>query len=228
MNKIMIIAAHPDDDVLGCGGVMSKYNQEYIFRVVFIAEGSTCRFSEIHESNEIQVDAINERKSSAIESLRFLGIEDIMFYNLPCGRLDAVPIIEINKIIESEIDDFKPNIVLVHSPLDNNNDHRIINRSLMMAARPGVFDHLNNVVEYEVLSSTEWNFSSSFLPNIFIEISEVDLNNKWAALSCYQSEISDFPHPRSLEGVKALARYRGIQCGHKLTEGYRLVWGRGM
>ena len=99
MNKILVIVAHPDDDILGCGGLLSKYSEIKEFRVVYIAEGSSCRFSSLDES-EIVRKAIEQRSAYAIEALSSLGVSDYKFYDFPCGRLDTVPIIEINKIIE--------------------------------------------------------------------------------------------------------------------------------
>jgi LmbE family N-acetylglucosaminyl deacetylase len=106
MNKVLIIAAHPDDDILGCGGYMSKFSNKMKFRVVFIAEGSSCRFTKDKTASKNVKDIISERNNFGINALKILGIDDYKFYNLPCGRLDQIPLIEINKIIEKEIIDF--------------------------------------------------------------------------------------------------------------------------
>ena len=133
------------------------------------------------------------------------------------------PIIDINKIIEKEIKSFDPEIVFTHSENDTNNDHKIIYRSTLMAARPGIHKSLKVVASFEVLSSSEWNFSDAFIPNHFELLTLKELNLKWKALKCYKSEIKSFPHPRSEEGIKTLARYRGMQAGSKYAESYKII-----
>ena len=222
MDKILIIAAHPDDEILGCGGFLAKYGGNNT-RIVFVAEGSSCRFN-ANEINEKHVsNKIAERNDFCVKSLATLGITDIKFYNFPCGRLDIMPIIDINKLIESEIKDFKPQTVLTHSEFDNNNDHRIVYRSTMMATRPGIFIGLDKVISYEVPSSTEWSFSDVFQPNLFEVLDQKHIEKKWQALKCYESEIFPYPHPRSYEGLIALSKYRGIQAGVKFAEAYRII-----
>ena len=133
MNKILIIAAHPDDEILGCGGFLAKYGGESS-RVVFVAEGTSCRFNSDEINDKHVTNKIAERNGFCVKSLSTFGITDIKFYNYPCGRLDVTPIIDINKLIESEINDFKPQTVLTHSEFDNNNEFRFINRFLCIYA----------------------------------------------------------------------------------------------
>jgi LmbE family N-acetylglucosaminyl deacetylase len=225
MQKILIVCAHPDDDILGCGGIMAKYASAGIqFRVVIIAEGSSCRYNhdEIHSE---KVNAVVEgRNQCGIKALAHLGITDYRFYNLPCGRLDTVPLLNINKIIEQEIKEFKPDTIFTHSEIDTNNDHRIINRSVMIATRPV---NKQNVVKtlysFEILSSTEWNFSCAFEPNYFEELSFEHVKQKWEALEMYESEIKEFPFPRSFEGISTLAKLRGVQSGTNYAEAFKLI-----
>lgn len=222
MKKILIIAAHPDDDVLGCGGVISKFSSKgYEFRVIFVAEGSSCRFQKIG-ADEIEA-VIQKRNQFGINALNKLSIDNYHFYNLPCGRLDTVPIIEINKIIEDEINRFRPDTVLTHSENDTNNDHVIIFKSTIMATRPSAQFVVRNVISYEILSSSEWKFSKSFEPNIFIEISEKDVENKYMALLEYKSEVKKYPFPRSIDGIKVLAQYRGMQSGVNYAEAFKII-----
>lgn len=223
MRKILVVAAHPDDDILGCGAYIYKYKNTAEFRVIFIAEGSTCRFPVDQITSEEALKQIQVRTSSSINSLKVLGLDNFKFYDLPCGRLDQIPIIDINKIIENEIKTFKPETVLVHSETDVNNDHRIVFRSLSMAARP-VWQYSDvNILSFEVLSTTEWNLTNPFSPNLFEEISEECLKKKWEALECYYTEIKEFPYPRSYTGLETLARYRGMQSGYKLAEAFNII-----
>lgn len=222
MKKVLIISAHPDDEVLGCGGFISKYTSAGVeFKVVFIGEGSTCRY-ENFESNDA-LNAINFRNNLAIDSLSLFNIKDIEFNNLPCGRFDQVPIITINKIIESAIRIFSPDTVLTHSQHDVNNDHKIVFNSTLMATRPGAQNHVKRVMSYEVLSSSEWAFNGGFMPNHFEQLKKADIDRKWQAIARYSSEIRDYPFPRSHAGVNALAMYRGMQSGFEYAESFRII-----
>jgi len=222
MKRVLVIAAHPDDEILGCGGLISKcQSRGVIFKIIFIGEGSTCRFED--PACEESLMAINQRNSSAIKALNGLKIEDMEFNNLPCGRLDQTPIILINKIIEKAIKGFMPDTVLTHSPYDANNDHKIVFNATIMATRPGAQNHVNTLMSYEVLSSSEWAYVDTFTPNYFEELTEKDVELKWQALSFYESEIKSYPFPRSSDGVKALAMMRGMQSGFKFAEAFHLI-----
>ena len=224
-NKALIIAAHPDDDILGCGGFLSKFGKDKDIRVVFIAEGTSCRFSssEINEKKEEISNEIKHRNSCGKKALSYLGVKDCEFYNFACGRLDQIPLIDINKIIENEISEFKPDIILTHSKKDLNSDHKIIFSSVLTATRPVRKSKVKSIFSFEVLSSSEWNFSKSFAPNYFLELSREDIDKKWAALSMYDTEVKEFPHPRSKEGIDTLAKYRGLQSGVPFAEAFKLI-----
>ena len=223
MNKVLIIAAHPDDDILGCAGLMSKYRGKIEFKVVFIAEGSSCRFNkeQIYEEDVLKV--IKERNSFAVKALKSLGVENYNFHDLPCGRLDQVAIIDINKIIEKEIKNFQPDTIFTHSLDDTNNDHMIVHRATQMATRPGSLTLVEKLYTYEVLSSSEWRFTHTFSPNYFESLTEKDIRNKWLALAEYESEIKEFPYPRSKEGIISLAKYRGMQSANTYAEAFNLI-----
>ena len=223
MNNVLIIAAHPDDDIIGCGGFISKYRNKYNFRVIFIGEGSSCRFFEEDINTEVVKKEIKKRNSDGVNALSKLGVSDYKFYNLPCGRLDQVPLININKIIENEINDFKPTTIFTHSNKDANNDHLIVHKSTLIATRPGSRFFVKNLYAYEVLSSSEWKFTAVFKPNIFEKLTLNDVKNKWDALNEYDTEVKKFPYPRSYEGVKTLAKYRGMQSNTEYSEAYEVI-----
>ena len=222
MKRVLIISAHPDDEILGCGGLISKYHSRgVIFKIVFIGEGSSARFEDPECDESLM--AIKERNSLAIKALKVLKIKDIEFNNLPCGRFDQTPIIVINKIIEKSIKSFVPDTVLTHSPYDANNDHKIVFNATIMATRPGALNHVKRLMSYEVLSTSEWAYIETFKPNHFEELAEEDVDSKWQALSCYESEIKSYPFPRSIDGIKSLSMMRGMQSGFKFAEAFYLI-----
>ena len=222
MKKILIIAAHPDDDILGCGGLISKYQSKgVIFKILFIGEGSTCRFKD-PDSKESK-SSIEHRNLLALKALKILKVKDIEFNNLACGRFDQIPIIEINKIIEKNIKDFIPDTVITHSPDDANNDHKIVFNATIIATRPGANNHVKKLMSFEILSSSEWAFTDTFKPNYFEELADCHIESKCHALSVYESEIKDYPFPRSIEGVRVLAMMRGMQSGFMYAEAFNLI-----
>lgn len=222
MKRVLIIAAHPDDEVLGCGATIAKYSRLGTeFMVLFIAEGSSCRFT--NPSCTESMTAIADRTKMAREALATLGLKYYYFNDMPCGRLDQVSIIEINKVIESAINKFKPDTVLTHSALDANNDHRIVFNATIMATRPTSFNRVERLLSYEVLSSSEWSFSHTFSPNVFEQVDEEALSLKWRALSAYETEVQAFPFPRSEEGLRAMAMTRGMQAGVPFAEAFCLI-----
>ena len=217
--KTLVVAAHPDDEALGCGGLIAKLtNQGEQVRVIFIAEGTSCRYEVFNKQVE---EEINFRNQCSVEALRSLGVSSYNFYNLPCGRLDKEPIIEIAKIIEKEILDYMPTTVLTHSSIDVHNDHKITYRAAVQATRP-VGKIVKNLLSFEVLSSTEWNYIEAFMPSIFVDVTST-INAKINAMHCYSTEQPKYPHPRSDKGIKALASMRGSQSGVKYAEGFKVI-----
>lgn len=222
MKRVLIIAAHPDDEVLGCGATIAKYSRMGTeFMVLFIAEGSSCRYGD--PSCSASITAIAERARMSTDALSILGVKDYYFNDLPCGRLDQEPIIEINKAIEKVIHKFRPDTVFTHSATDANNDHRIVFHATIMATRPVASNRVDRLLSYEVLSSSEWSFGETFSANVFEQINEQDLTLKWRALAAYETEVQAFPFPRSEKGVRARAMSRGMQAGVSLAEAFCLI-----
>lgn len=223
MSKILFIGAHPDDVELGCGGTMHRLSKNNNIRVIFLAEGTSCRYDN-YSDNAVEIKKeIEARTSYAIKSLNTLGANSYKFYDLPCGRLNTQPLIKINKIIEEEINSFKPDCIYTHSNTDANKDHNVVFESTRIATRPGAKTFVKEVYMYEVLSSTEWGFCESFTPNVFMELSSNNIENKIKAMNMYTTEINDWPYPRSDKGIKTLAKYRGMQIGVKYAESFKLL-----
>lgn len=222
MKRVLVIASHPDDELLGCGATISKYSrQDAEFMVLFIAEGSSCRYESPASADSI--NAIAQRTHHAVNALNLLGVKDYHFTDLPCGRLDQVPIIEINKAIETAVNKFNPDTVLTHSDTDANNDHRVVHRATIMATRPSSANRVARLLSYEVLSSSEWAYGQVFVPTSFEEIEEQDLVTKCRAMAEYETEIKNYPFPRSEEGIRAQAMSRGMQAGVPLAEAFHLI-----
>jgi LmbE family N-acetylglucosaminyl deacetylase len=220
MKRVLIIAAHPDDDILGCGGIMSRFRNKVEFKVIFIAEGTTCRFNNPTYEPDAEKE-ITIRNGYAREALRVVGVNEYEFYNLPCGRLDTIPQIEINKIIEKEIYYFKPDTIFTHWHSDSNMDHRKVYDATIIATRPN--NIIKQVYTYEVLSSSEWGFKTSFLPNTFFNLSLNDVKNKCKAMQCFRSEQRPWPFPRNKKGITTQLEQRGMQSGTKYAEAFQLI-----
>lgn|SRR3990167_6525501 len=223
--KILIIAAHPDDDVLGCGGYIAKcIQQNSRVMILFVGEGSTCRFSSDKINSPEAQQAIQQRQHCSIQSLTILGVTEYLFGNFPCGRFDQVPLLDMGKKIEKIIHDFQPDAIFTHHEFDVNRDHQIVFQATLQATRPSAQNNVPFLFSYEVLSSTEWRFTNSFKPNFFVNIEET-VNIKICALEAYATEIKSYPFPRSQEGIKVLAQYRGMQVGYLFAEAFQLIRG---
>ena len=205
MNKILVVVAHPDDEVLGCGATIAKHtkNGDKV-QVVFVADGSSSR-----ESQE------GERNLPAIEVMGILGCEQPIFLDFLDNQLDTISLLEVVKEIEKIINDFQPNIVYTHHFGDLNIDHQITHKSVITACRPQPNFCVKEIYSFETLSATHWQSSSmagAFNPNYFVDVSGF-IKQKIKALQCYDNEMRDHPHARSYETVKSLSNFRGSAVG---------------
>jgi len=223
MEKVLIIAAHPDDEVLGCGASISKWVKADIeVTVLFLAEGSTARYSLNEIDGKPAQQEVLFRNQCAQKALNILGVKTTLFENLLCGRLDREPIIDLGKKVEKTILDLKPDTIFTHSPQDVNVDHQLCFQATLQATRPGAMSLVKRLFSFEVLSSSEWRFHDQFSPNYFIDVTK-DLEKKIDAMYAFKSEVREFPHPRSREGITALAMYRGLQANCKYAEAFQLI-----
>lgn len=216
-NNILVVAAHPDDEALGCGGTLAKHisNGDNV-KVVFLSDGETSR-------NEIKNNSINLRKKNAINSLKILGVKktNIIFNSLPDNALDSIPLIKIAKILEEIKSIFKPDIIYTHFGNDLNVDHRAAYNATLIAFRPQPKESARKIFCFEILSSTDWssNINSPFNPNYFVNI-EKFYKKKIASVKAYKTEIKKDPHSRSLKNIENLAGFRGMSCGVKYAEAF--------
>jgi len=214
-----VVAAHPDDEVLGCGGfIASKASSGAEVSVIFISDGVTSRAKNLGKSE------IETRRSAAKLAAEVLGIKNVHFGDFPDNQLDSVPILRIVQFIEGYANSLSPDTVLTHFGGDLNVDHRIVNQAVLTAFRPTPNQCVKNILFFEVPSSTEWQVPTegeAFVPNWFEDISET-LALKIRALEMYEFEMRKWPHPRSIKGVEHLARWRGASCGVDAAEGFVL------
>ena len=221
--NILVIAAHPDDEVLGCGGTIAKLSREgHSVFIAILGEGVTSRFEKRDQADPKLVQALQDcsRKVGKI-----LGVKDLAFYELPDNRFDTVPLLDIIKPIEKLILDLQPQVVYTHHSGDLNIDHSIINRAVLTATRPPATPTVKTVYAFEVVSSSEWSFQSLnpvFHPNTFININET-LKIKIDALKIYESEMRSFPHPRSSKAIISSAQRWGSVAGIEAAEPFELI-----
>ena len=211
MNKIQVIAAHPDDEVLGCGATIAKYTKNgNEVQVVFLADGFSSRLND------------NNRDAVAKQVAEILNCNQPIFLDFPDNQLDTIALLEIVKKIEKVVGDFQPNIIFTHHFGDLNIDHQITHKAVMTACRPQPNFCVKEIYSFETLSATHWQSSSmgnAFIPNYFVNVNGF-MSKKIEALQCYDNEMRAAPHARSYESVENLAKFRGGLAGIKVAEGF--------
>ncbi len=221
--NILVIAAHPDDEVLGCGGTIARLSKEgHKVWISILGQGVTSRFPDPKLADSSMLEALRDCSRSVG---RLLGAREVLFNELPDNRFDTVALLDIVKIIESLLERIQPDVVYTHDTADLNIDHVVLLRAVLTATRPVRDQSVKEINTFEIPSSTEWSFGrlqSKFCPNVFVDIKET-LSTKIEALKQYRSEVRDFPHPRSPEALKALAQYRGSTVGLEAAEAFALV-----
>lgn len=217
-NKILVVAAHPDDEVLGAGGTILKHARKGdAVYLLILGDGVTSRGS--------SKAAIKKRQDQAKRTAKILGIKEVFLENLPDNKFDSVPLLGIVKRVEKTLQAIKPDIIYTHFSDDLNIDHRITCMAVLTACRPQPKFFVKKVMAFEVLSSTEWQEKkkkSLFCPTYYNDISEF-IEEKIKVLEVYQDELRAYPHPRSKQGVKILARYRGLEVGYKHAEAFEII-----
>jgi len=215
--NILVIGAHPDDEVLGLGGTLARHvkNGDAVFPLI-CANASQVRY----------VEAQREKLQLACEkSCAELGLQKPDFLGFPDQKLDTFSQIELTQAIEERIKKYRPEVVYTHHLGDINRDHQVLNEATLVAARPKPGGSVLRVLSYMVPSSTDWapfTASRSFLPNWFVDISET-IDVKLTAISHYSSEVPPYPHPRSLEAIRNQAKYWGSSIGFEYAEPFMLV-----
>lgn len=220
---VLILAAHPDDEVLGCGGTVSRLSRagEDVY-IAILGEGITSRYGKRDEADNRLLQTLGERSRKAGE---ILGARKVLMYGLPDNRFDTVPMLDVVKIIEDLVGQINPEVVYTQHGGDLNVDHGVVFRATLTATRPMQGCAVRTVLAYEVASSSEWafqQFAPSFHPSVFVDISGT-LETKIQAMQTYESEARPFPHPRSPEALRAQALRWGSTVGLNAAEAFQLI-----
>jgi LmbE family N-acetylglucosaminyl deacetylase len=222
-NRILIIASHPDDEVLGCGGTIRRLaNEGHTVHIAILGEGITSRYAKREHADK---DEIRQLKTRSQRVCKMLGAKNVSLHGLPDNRFDTLALLDIAKIIEGVIGEFQPSVVYTQHGGDLNIDHVITFRATLTATRPMEKCPVKELYAYEVASSSEWSFnqfSPAFIPNSFVDIS-LTLGTKIKAMGIYEGEVRPFPHPRSGDALNAAARHWGSVVGVKAAEAFQLV-----
>lgn len=210
--NVLVIAAHPDDEILGSGGTIKKLiNHGYNVITVIAAKG---RKAEEHHIQQFMLKAN-----------KHLGVDEVLFLELPNLLLETIPLVEINKSIENLLDKYTPAMIFTHHYGDTNRDHQILFQAVLTAARPLPGKKPVEILCFETVSSSEWSQHTNdkeFKPNYFVDITDT-IDDKIKSLQYYDVEMRPFPHPRSYDGVRYLARVRGMTVGVEYGEAFEII-----
>lgn len=217
--RILVVGAHPDDETLGAGGTIARYAAAGSeIWVCIVCDGVTARH-----------DRVGLQRRCAEDACAVLGVDKVVFCELPDQQLDALALIDVVRPLEECVERLRPDIVLTHFKDDVNQDHRMVFDATMVATRPSPMQSVRTVMCYETASSTEWAApfqGGVFAPNVFVDISHT-LDRKVDAMRCYagthMSEVKEYPHPRSLEAVEIYAKRQGVVVGTRAAECFMLV-----
>lgn len=223
MRNALVVAAHPDDEVLGCGGTIARMVDDgWNVSVLILAQGITSRSSSSEPGNP--AEELSALRSCARQAGAILGVKSVQMDSFPDNRMDSVDLLDVVKRIEEVVMSVQPCRVLTHHAGDVNVDHGVVHHAVAAACRPLPGSCVREVLYFEVASSTEWRHSRSilpFAPNLYVDISDA-LDRKKRALQAYAGEMRAFPHARSIEALEHLARWRGATVGCAAAEAFEI------
>lgn len=217
MKKILVVAAHPDDEVLGCGATLSKMVQKGYEAYTLLLSGGVTSRSARSESEKLQ--ALKEETKKAND---LLGIKKVFTKDFPDNKFDSIPLLDIVKAVEEVKNIVKPDVIFTHSKKDLNIDHRITHKAVLTATRPMENECVKELYAFEILSSSEWNMQEPFIPDTYVDTEEtIDLKKE--AMEAYRSELREYPHPRCIEGIELQCKSRGMCVGLHYAEAFETV-----
>ena len=217
-NKVLVVVAHPDDEVLWVGGTILKHvdNGDEI-EILILSSWEDSRWEDV---------ADNEKRRKQAKIIKTLSkVKNLHMENLPDNAFDTVSLLKIAQVVEKYVDSFEPNIVYTHFQEDLNIDHRLTFQAVMTACRPQPNVWVNEIYTFETLSSTEWQvktWDKIFKPTKYVNIDKY-IDQKMNILKIYKDELREYPHPRSLKWVEVLARYRWIEVGLGFAEAFEVI-----
>jgi len=220
---VLVVAAHPDDEVLGCGATMARHADSGDRVVcIILGEGETSRHGSREQGLATEARVLDGLQTSAERAAAILGTSRLETYAFPDNRFDSVPLLDIVKVVESVFSEERPELVYTHHSGDVNVDHVRTHEALLAVCRPLPGTSVSGLYFFEVPSSTEWRppgSGSPFLPNHMVDVTTT-IDRKVAALEAYAQEIRPFPHPRSAVAARALATWRGATAGVAAAEAF--------
>lgn len=217
--RVMVFAAHPDDEIIGVSGTLYKHVQRGdSVRVIIVCEGKSSR---LENYRDFKKEILSEYQEETHNALSVLNIHDYRMLALANNRLDMYDFLDVVKIISKEVDEYHPDVIYTHYHKEMNIDHNIVSRAVLTACRPLPGSKVKEVCMYETLSSTEYAaaLGETFCPNMFVDISE-QLERKLLAMKCYISELREAPHPRNIDSIKQNAQLWGAKIGVPAAEAF--------
>ncbi len=220
MKKVLVVVAHPDDEVLGMGGTIAKYASEGAeVALLIVTDGSTSQYRDDPRLEKI----LAEKKKETQTAAEILGISRIYYGGQPDMKLDVTAHTDVNSAVEAVVDEFAPDIVYTHFDGDVNRDHQCVFQSVLVACRPTPGQRVKELYSFSVPSSTEWspqNFKNVFTPDIFVNIKGEFAEKKYRAMEAYSAELREYPHPRSTKALRILDQATGLQVGLECAESF--------
>lgn len=222
MKKVLVIAAHPDDELLGLGGTVRKLaDAGKEVHAVILAEGITSRSDKREDADQSELIALRE---GAEKAAGIVGYQTIDFCGFPDNRMDSVDLLDIIKTVSKFVEKYQPDTIFTHHHGDLNIDHRRTCEAVLTACRPVGEYGVRRIYAFETPSSTEWNYvyNEPFTPNVYVDVTDT-LEAKVDGMACYRSESTVYPHPRSSEALRALGKLRGSNVGYEMAEAFMLL-----
>jgi LmbE family N-acetylglucosaminyl deacetylase len=224
--RVLVVVAHPDDEILGLGGTIYRLVKEYncIVRALILGEGITSRSD--NRDFEIWDEILTKHRQNISDAVQNVGYDSFVNYNFADNRFDSVDLLDIIKVVEKEKTLFDPEVIFTHHGGDVNIDHQRTFEAVITATRPIKGENVLGIVTFETMSGTEWRASSDprhFHPNMFVEISKEGLESKIKAMESYEFEKREYPHPRSPEALTIRAKMWGIANGLELAEAFQII-----
>ena len=219
MSKVLVVAAHPDDEVLGAGGTMAKFaDSGHEVYTLILSKGITSRRN---PSDDIEKKLLS-LENQFFKANEYLGVKQCFQLDFPDNSFDTVPLLDIIQEVEKIKNEIRPDIVFTHHQNDLNIDHQLTYKAVLTSSRSLKTETVKEIYSFEVLSSTEYSYPLTFSPNYFIDISEY-VEKKINAMNIYKDELREFNHPRSLQGIKLNAEVWGMKVGVQFAEAFQAI-----